>query len=346
MPPRADLLPGTLDLLILKAVSLGPLHGYAVLLRIEQITGGALLVEQGALYPGLFRLEHRGLLESEWGVSDNNRRAKYLPADRSRPPAVADRTRELEPASGRYDRRPRDTRRRGVTRCGLAFARGSAVWFGAGASNETWRTKWSSICGSEPSTWVRQGLPQEEAARRARIEFGAVERHKDDCREALGLRLVDEISGDIVYGLRKMRAAPTFTIVAVSILALSIGANAAVFSALEAVVLRMLPVERPRDLRELAWIDRRDSPLKSHVHRRRRLDLWRCHVVRLSGLYAGARPIDGVRRSVPVRSACDQRWRVGARATGPWAFRLGQLPSRPWRELKHRPLDRAGRRSC
>jgi PadR family transcriptional regulator len=77
LPPRVDLLPGTLDLLILKAVSLGPLHGYAVLLRIEQITGGALLVEQGALYPGLFRLEHRGLLESEWGVSDNNRRAKF-----------------------------------------------------------------------------------------------------------------------------------------------------------------------------------------------------------------------------------------------------------------------------
>jgi transcriptional regulator len=77
MPPRADLLPGTLDLLILKAVSLGPLHGYAVLLRIEQITGGALLVEQGALYPALFRLEHRGLIEAEWGVSDNNRRAKF-----------------------------------------------------------------------------------------------------------------------------------------------------------------------------------------------------------------------------------------------------------------------------
>jgi transcriptional regulator len=77
MPPRADLLPGTLDLLILKAVSLGPLHGYGVLLRIEQITGGALLVEQGALYPALFRLEHRGLIAGEWGTSDNNRRAKY-----------------------------------------------------------------------------------------------------------------------------------------------------------------------------------------------------------------------------------------------------------------------------
>jgi PadR family transcriptional regulator len=77
MPPRAELLPGTLDLLILKAVSLGPLHGYGVLLRIEQITRGALLVEQGALYPALFRLEHKGWLSGEWGVSDNNRRAKF-----------------------------------------------------------------------------------------------------------------------------------------------------------------------------------------------------------------------------------------------------------------------------
>ena len=87
MPPSADLLPGTLDLLILKAVSLGPLHGYGVLLRIEQITGGALLIEQGALYPALYRLEHQGLLDAEWGTSDNNRRAKFYtltPAGRKR----------------------------------------------------------------------------------------------------------------------------------------------------------------------------------------------------------------------------------------------------------------------
>ena len=77
MANKADLLPGTLDVLVLKAVSLGPLHGYGVLLRIEQITHGALLVEQGALYPALFRLEQKGLLDTEWGVSDNNRRAKY-----------------------------------------------------------------------------------------------------------------------------------------------------------------------------------------------------------------------------------------------------------------------------
>ena len=74
---KAELLPGTLDLLILKAVSLGPRHGYGVLLRIQQISGGSLLVEQGALYPALYRLEQQGLLATEWGTSENNRRAKF-----------------------------------------------------------------------------------------------------------------------------------------------------------------------------------------------------------------------------------------------------------------------------
>jgi PadR family transcriptional regulator PadR len=77
MSEKAELLPGTLDMLILKAVSLGELHGYAVLLRIGQITGGALQIEQGALYPALYRLERQGLLDTHWGVSENNRRAKY-----------------------------------------------------------------------------------------------------------------------------------------------------------------------------------------------------------------------------------------------------------------------------
>jgi len=77
MTDPASLLPGTLDLLILKAVSLGPRHGYGVLLRIEQISDLALVIEQGALYPALHRLEHQGLLASAWGVSENNRRAKY-----------------------------------------------------------------------------------------------------------------------------------------------------------------------------------------------------------------------------------------------------------------------------
>jgi PadR family transcriptional regulator len=74
---QAQLLPGTLDLLILRAVSLGPLHGYGILLRIGQISGNALLIEQGALYPGLFRPVRPRLLKDSWGTSENNRRAKF-----------------------------------------------------------------------------------------------------------------------------------------------------------------------------------------------------------------------------------------------------------------------------
>jgi PadR family transcriptional regulator, regulatory protein PadR len=84
---QAQILPGTLDLLILKAVSLGPLHGYGILLRIEQISRRALLIEQGALYPALYRLVQQGLLKPSWGTSDNNRRAKFYeltPAGRKR----------------------------------------------------------------------------------------------------------------------------------------------------------------------------------------------------------------------------------------------------------------------
>ena len=77
MEKKAELLPGTLDLLVLKAASLGPLHGYGILLRIEQISGQKFTIEQGVLYPALYRLERKGLLATEWGTSDNNRRAKY-----------------------------------------------------------------------------------------------------------------------------------------------------------------------------------------------------------------------------------------------------------------------------
>ena len=79
MPPKqpADLLQGTLDLLILKAISLGKLHGYGVLLRIQQISGEQLVIQQGSLYPALYRLEHDGDISGEWGESENNRRARY-----------------------------------------------------------------------------------------------------------------------------------------------------------------------------------------------------------------------------------------------------------------------------
>jgi transcriptional regulator len=77
MGRQLELLQGTLDMLILKAVSLGPLHGYGVLLRIQQISGDQLEIQQGSLYPALYRLEHQGLIASDWGESENNRKARF-----------------------------------------------------------------------------------------------------------------------------------------------------------------------------------------------------------------------------------------------------------------------------
>jgi PadR family transcriptional regulator, regulatory protein PadR len=77
MGKQQDVLQGTLDLLILKAVSLEPVHGYGILLRIQQLSGGKLQILQGSLYPALYRLEFRGWIASEWGESENNRRAKF-----------------------------------------------------------------------------------------------------------------------------------------------------------------------------------------------------------------------------------------------------------------------------
>src|ERR1051326_8402246 len=74
---RAELLQGTLDMLILKALSLGPLHGYGIIQRLEQISDGLILVEQGSLYPALYRIEQHGWIDSEWATSDTGRKAKF-----------------------------------------------------------------------------------------------------------------------------------------------------------------------------------------------------------------------------------------------------------------------------
>ncbi len=116
MDTTAQILPGTLDLLILKAVSLGPLHGYGVLLRIGQISKGALLIEQGALYPALFRLVRQGLLKATWGTSENNRRAKYYELTAARPKTLARGNRRLESPRGRDCRRPESPAGRSIGR--------------------------------------------------------------------------------------------------------------------------------------------------------------------------------------------------------------------------------------
>ena len=130
MGKTADLLPGTLDMLILKAVSLRPLHGYGVLLRIRQISGDALDIPQGSLYPALYRLETQGLIAAEWGQSENGRRAKVLHRHGWRTPPPPPGDRRLESSGSRHRRSAGRDSRRGVTcgadcpRCGGPCAAG------------------------------------------------------------------------------------------------------------------------------------------------------------------------------------------------------------------------------
>jgi len=101
---------------------------------------------------------------------------------------------------------------------------------------------------------VRNGVPPEEARRRARAEFGAVEARKDECRESLGLRLVDDVRADFRYTLRMLRQSPAFSVVAIVSLALGIGANTAIFTLMEAALWKTVPVKNPEELRLLAWV--------------------------------------------------------------------------------------------
>lgn len=83
MPPQSDVLQGTLDLLILKTIALEAMHGWGIAQRIQEVSRDALLIGQGSLYPALHRLEYKGLIQAEWGVSENNRRAKFYSLTRS-----------------------------------------------------------------------------------------------------------------------------------------------------------------------------------------------------------------------------------------------------------------------
>ena len=101
---------------------------------------------------------------------------------------------------------------------------------------------------------TRKGMPREQALRRARIEFGGVEAQKEECRASFGLRLWDEWRADVRYALRTMRKSPGFTVVAILTLALGIGANTAIFTLIDALMLRMVPVERPEELYQVQWL--------------------------------------------------------------------------------------------
>jgi len=98
--PKSDLLQGTLDMLILKTLALGPMHGWGISQRIQQISEGVLTVNQGSLYPALHRLEHQGWISAEWGSSENNRQARFYRLTRRGHKQLAEETENWQRLSG------------------------------------------------------------------------------------------------------------------------------------------------------------------------------------------------------------------------------------------------------
>src|ERR1039457_849517 len=165
-------------MLILKAVSLRPLHGYGVLQRIQQISKDALQIPQGSLYPALYRLEHKGWIQSEWGESENKRKAKFYTLTASGRKQLRSETAEWSKLSGTI-----------------------ATILNATPEDEM-QTEMTSHMEAYIEDLVARGIPAAEAQRQARVEFGAVHEIKEECRESVGLRWPFELARDLRYAAR------------------------------------------------------------------------------------------------------------------------------------------------
>ena len=258
MSDQTDVLQGTLDLLILRTIALEPMHGWAIAQRIQQISNDLLRVQQGSLYPALHRLEHQGWITADWGVSENNRRARFYSLTRAG-------RKQVEAEVAKWERLSA-----GVN---LVLKSDVAVraWhiLRSRLRSLVFRDRRESDLSEELQLHLEReterlqatGLSREDARLQARRLFGGVEQIKEAGRDARGTGAWDALVRDTRHGLRRLVRDWRFTTAAVLILGIAIGANTAIFSVVNAVLFRDQAFADPDRLVNIYQNDRAGKPM-------------------------------------------------------------------------------------